>query len=211
MTKIIIFDFDGTLADTLNTLLNISNRLSSEFGYKSTTPEELEQLRHLTSWQIIRYSGISLCKLPCLLRRLKAEFNNEIKDVRLFSGIPEMILDLKKMGYQLGIITSNSEENVSFVMEKHHLKGCFNFIYSSSNLFSKHKVIHSWLKQNNIEPNDVVYVGDETRDINAAKKAKIKVISVSWGFHTQENLETHKPDGLIDSPEHLREVLKSWK
>ena len=210
MTKIIIFDFDGTLADTLNTLLNLSNRLSSEFGYKSTTSEELEQLRHLTSWQIIRYSGISLFKLPCLLRRLKAEFNNEIKEVRLFSGIPEMIIDLKKLGYQLGIITSNSQENVSRVMEKYYLKDCFNFIYSSRNLFNKHEVIHSWLKENSIDPNDVVYVGDETRDINAAKKAKIKVIAVSWGFHTQKTLESHKPDGLIASPEHLREVLKSW-
>jgi len=211
MTKVIIFDFDGTLADTLNAIVSITNRLAGEFGYKPATKDELAQIRNLNSWEIINYSGISIFKLPFLLRRVRKELKNEIQEIRLFPGIKESLLELKNHGNQLGIITSNSKENVLALMERNDLQEIFDFIYTGTTLFGKHKVINNWMKQANVKREEVVYVGDETRDIEAAKKAHIKVIAVSWGFNVKAALAEHQPDFLIERPQQLIEVIKNWQ
>jgi HAD superfamily hydrolase (TIGR01509 family) len=210
MTKVIIFDFDGTLADTIDILLSITNRLSAEFGFKSATKEELAQLSNLNSWQILQYSGISIFKFPLLIRRLKAELHSEVPNIQLFPGIKEVLLELKKRGFQLGIITSNSRENVLGALEKNGLQDTFTFIYSGST-FGKHKVISKWLRIENIHTEKVVYVGDEIRDIDAAKKTGIKVIAVGWGFNSQEALAAQNPDFLIERPQELIEIMNSWQ
>ena len=210
MTKVIIFDFDGTLADTIDILLSITNRLSAEFGFKSATKEELAQLSNLNSWQILQYSGISLFKFPLLIRRLKAELHSEIPHIQLFPGIKEVLLELKKRDFQLGIITSNSRENVLASLAKNGLQDTFTFIYSGST-FGKHKVINKWLRIEKINPEKVVYVGDEVRDIDAAKKTGIKVIAVGWGFNSQEALAAQNPDCLIERPQELIEIMNSWQ
>jgi phosphoglycolate phosphatase len=208
MIKVIIFDFDGTLADTIDILLSISNRLSAEFGFKSATKEELAQLSNLTSWQILKYSGISIFKFPLLIRKLKAELRNEIPNIQLFPEIKQVLRELKNSGFQLGIITSNSRENVLASIEKNGMQDTFDFIYSGTT-FGKHKVINRWLKKQNINPEQVVYVGDEVRDIDAAKRTRIKVIAVSWGFNSQSALAAHNPDFLIERPQELIEVLNN--
>ena len=208
MLKVIIFDCDGTLADTIDILLSITNRLSAEFGFKSATKEELAQLSNLTSWQILRYSGISIFKFPLLIRKLKAELRNEIPNIQLFPGIKEVLLELKKLGFQLGIITSNSRENVLASLEINGLQGIFTFIYSGST-FGKHKVIKRWLKKERINAEEVIYVGDETRDIDAAKKTGIKIIAVSWGFNSQSALAAQNPDFLIERPQELIEIMSN--
>ncbi|MEG3897904.1 MULTISPECIES: HAD-IA family hydrolase [unclassified Microcoleus] len=210
MTKVIIFDFDGTLADTIDILLSITNRLSVEFGFKSATKEELAQLSNLTSWQILKYSGISIFKFPLLIRKLKAELHSEIPNIQLFPGIKEVLLELKKLGFQLGIITSNSRENVLETLEINGLQDTFTFIYSGST-FGKHKVINRWLKREQINAEEVVYVGDEIRDIDAAKKTGIKVIAVSWGFNSQEALAAQNPDFLIERPQELIEIMSNMR
>jgi phosphoglycolate phosphatase len=210
MTKVIIFDFDGTLADTIDILLSITNRLSAEYGFKSATKEELAQLRNLNSWQILQYSGISIFKFPLLIRRLKAELHSEVPHIQLFPGIKEVLLELKKRGFQLGIITSNSRENVLGALEKNGLQDTFTFIYSGST-FGKHKVINKWLRIENIHTEKVVYVGDEVRDIDAAKKTGIKVIAVGWGFNSPQALAAQNPNFLIERPQELIEIMNSWQ
>jgi HAD superfamily hydrolase (TIGR01509 family) len=210
MTKVIIFDFDGTLADTVDILLSITNRLSAEFGFKSATKEELAQLSNLNSWQILQYSGISIFKFPLLIRRLKAELHSEVPHIQLFPGIKEVLLELKKRGFQLGIITSNSRENVLGSLEKNGLQDTFTFIYSGST-FGKHKVINKWLRIENINPAKVVYVGDEVRDIDAAKKTGIKVIAVGWGFNSPQALAAQNPNFLIERPQELIDIMNSWQ
>ncbi|MCW6049294.1 HAD-IA family hydrolase [Microcoleus sp. A2-C5] len=210
MTKVIIFDFDGTLADTIDILLSITNRLSEEFGFKSATKEEVAQLSNLTSWQILRYSGISIFKVPLLIRKLKAELRSEIPHIQLFPGIKEVLLELKSLGFQLGIITSNSRENVLALLEINGLQDSFTFIYSGST-FGKNKVIDRWLKREHINPEEVIYVGDEIRDIDAAKKTGIKIIAVGWGFNSQEALAVHNPDFLIERPQELIEIMSNLR
>ncbi|MEM1168289.1 MAG: HAD-IA family hydrolase [Cyanobacteria bacterium P01_H01_bin.35] len=209
MIKIVIFDFDGTLADTFDLIFAITNRLSVEFGYKQAKKEEIPEIEKLSPLELIHQSGISLFKVPFLLRKIRTEFQKEINNVRLFAGIKEAVLELQYQDYKIGIITSNAQENVEYVLQKHDLF-IFDFIASGTTLFGKHRVIKKYLKLEKIQPEEMVYVGDETRDINAAKKAKVKAIAVTWGFNSREALSKYQPDALIEQPQELIEVINKF-
>lgn len=209
--KVILFDFDGTLADTLDAIVRITNRLSSEFGYKPASPEDIVRLKQLTSREVIRQSGVSVFKLPFLLRKVRSELNQEIHLLAPISGIRDVLLELKAQGNQLGIVTSNAQENVLFFLENNKLQNLFDFVYSEMKLFGKSRVIKHFLKQTNLSPQSVVYVGDETRDIEAARQTGIQAIAVGWGFNSPEILAKHHPDFLIHSPEELAVVIDRLK
>ncbi|MGK7920503.1 MAG: HAD-IA family hydrolase [Trichodesmium sp.] len=209
MIKVVIFDFDGTLVDTFDLIFEITNRLSGEFGYKETKKEEIPQIEKLSPLQLINQSGISIFKVPFLLRKIRTEFHQEIEKVKFFAGMKETLFSLKNKGYQLGIITSNGEENVSTILQKYDLL-IFDFIVSGTTLFGKHKIIRKYLKSQKIQPEEIVYVGDETRDINSAKKAKVKAIAVTWGFNSRDALSEYQPDALVDKPEELIEVINNF-
>jgi phosphoglycolate phosphatase len=205
--KLIIFDFDGTIADTHDALLKIANRLSSEFGYQPLNAMELELLKNLSSREIIKQSRISPMKLPFLLKRVKIELGKEIQDLSPISGIEMALARLKKEGYQLGILTSNRKTNVITFLEKNNMLSLFDFIFSEVSLFGKHKVLERILKQYRLNSQEVVYVGDETRDINAARKSRVKAFAVGWGFNSPAILAQHQPDCLVDCPAQLVEAL----
>jgi phosphoglycolate phosphatase len=206
--KVIIFDFDGTIADTVEALVSIANRLAIEFDYIQITPNELTLLRNLTSREIIRYSGVSVLKIPFLFKKVKSELKNKITELEPISGVKEALIELNQQGYTLGVITSNSQENVTEFLRFHNLNYLFEFLYSGVTIFGKTTIINNVLRQKQLKPETVIYVGDETRDIEAAKKANIKVIAVSWGFNSPEALAKQNPDFLIHHPSELLDVVK---
>lgn len=209
--KIILFDFDGTIADTYQAVANITNELSDEFGYKTLDEEELLLIKNLSSREIVKRSQISLFKLPFLVRRIRLELNKEIAELNAIYDIVHVLLKLKKQGYILGIVTSNIEENVNIFLNKHGLDSVFSFIYSGTAIFGKHRVLRQIIKEYRLEKSDVIYVGDETRDIRSARKSGIAIIAVSWGFNSAKILQEHQPDYLVDRPQELLEAIADWQ
>lgn len=205
--SIVIFDFDGTIADSFETVLKITNRLAIDFGLKPVSPEEVPRLQNLSSREIVKESKISFFKLALLLRRLQKELNGEIGQLMPIPGIKEALICLKQQGHDLGIVTSNSRANVTAFLENHGIKELFSFIQSGSSLFGKGQVINRILKRHRLDPYNVIYVGDETRDIEAAKKIRIKVIAVSWGFNSGQALIAARPDFLVQQPDELMQVI----
>lgn len=201
--SVVIFDFDGTIANTLEPLLAIANQLATEFNYSPITIDELKQLQQLDTREIIRQSNIPLLKIPFLLRRIRTELNRQIANVQPIVGIPEALSTLKQHDHSLGIVTSNSEKNVADFLAYHHLTDLFSFVKSGTTIFGKHRVIHRLLKQEKIALNRSIYVGDETRDIESAKAINMKIISVCWGFNDHTVLEQYQPDQLIEQPQDL--------
>jgi phosphoglycolate phosphatase len=207
--KVIIFDFDGTIADTVDALVSIANRLAVEFGYVQITPDQLTLLKSLSSREIIKYSGVSLFKIPFLVKKVKFELKDKIQELRPIPGMKQSLIELKEHGYQLGIITSNSKDNVTAFLKINELNNLFEFIYSGVTIFGKTTIINNVLKQKQLQPQAVIYVGDETRDIEASKKANIKVIAVTWGFNSPEVLAKQNPDFVIHHPNELLQVIQN--
>ena len=206
--KVIIFDFDGTIADTYDAIVEITNGLSSEFGYQPVEASELAQLKNMSSQEIIKQSKLSIFKIPFLLKRVKEDLAEKIGQLKPIPGIASSLLELQQ-GYRLGIITSNSQENVVSFLINNGLLSLFDFIYSGTTLFGKHRVIQKALKQHKITADSVLYVGDETRDIIAAQKSKIKMVAVGWGFNSALVLSQYHPDFLIEQPPELLKVVDS--
>ncbi len=204
--KLIIFDFDGTLADTLSALLRITNRLAPEFGYPQISDEQLANLKYLSSWEIIKISKVALWKLPFLLKRVKEEFPGEVKSVKLFPGVIELLTTLKSQGYRLGIVSSNAEENIRSLLNQHQIEHLFDFITGAST-FGKGKAIGKIMRRYNCPKSNAIYIGDEIRDIQAARSIQIRVVAVGWGFNAPIALIDRQPDLLITKPQALLNAL----
>lgn len=207
--KIVFFDFDGTIADTRDTFIEIVNRLSREFGYKPVEQEDIERFKNLSSKEIIKQSEISLIQIPFLLRRVKTESNKKIATLEPFIGLSACLHQLRQKGYELGIITSNLEKNVITFLQNNELDHLFKFIYCDTSLFGKDKVINQIIRQNKFKRENIIYVGDETRDISAARKSNIKIIAVGWGFNSPKILAKYEPDVLIHHPQDLIQAVES--
>jgi len=206
--SVLIFDFDGTIADSLHAVVTICNRLAVEFGYPLTSPQELHRLQNLSSREIIRQSKVAAFKLPFLLRRVRLEMNHHIEELQPIAGMPPVLHQLKHQGCRLGIVTSNSSENVNTFLRIHQLEELFDFIDARLTIFGKGPVLRSVLKRYHLDPATVVYVGDETRDIEAARWIGIPIVAVSWGFNSHQALARQQPDFLIQSPDELVQVVE---
>jgi phosphoglycolate phosphatase len=208
MKKILVFDFDGTIADSFPEFTKIVNKLAEKYSFKKVTNEDIPRLRDYDTLRLLQELKIPLWKVPFITKDGRSELQKIIERVQPITGIKEQLKKLHKTGCILGILTSNSERNVIKFLEKNDMQ-VFDFIYTGSSLFGKDKIIKSMLREKRFEPGDVLYVGDETRDIESAKKAKIKVVAVTWGFTSRKGLEKYKPDFLIDQPEELLKVVKT--
>lgn len=202
----LVFDFDGTLADSLDMLLLISNRLAVEFHYPPLTPRDFQRWRSLSSREILLEARISLWRLPRLLRRLKQEQRRLIGELEPIPGVVTVVKQLHDRGVRMGIVTSNSQENVEAFLRHHGLRDYFEFIYASNTVFGKGKLLRRMLRQQRLRADEVIYVGDEVRDIQASQQASLRVCSVAWGFNTVELLRASQPTVLISDPQELLEL-----
>lgn len=208
--RVIAFDFDGTIADTLEALWRIGNQLAPTFGYQPVTPDQFQQLRYLHPREILRRSNIAAWKLPFLLRQIRRELNQEVRSLRLIPGIKEALIALAQLDYRLGIVTSNSQVNVELFLQVHDLADIFSFIDSEPKVLGKANTLRRLLKREQLSQEQVIYVGDEVRDIEAAQQNQIRVIAVTWGFNAPEVLAAQAPDDLVHHPQELVQGVSRW-
>lgn len=208
MTKILVFDFDGTIADTFSEFIGIGNKLAEKYSFKKITEEDIPRFRESDIVGVLRELKIPLWKLPLIVNDGRAELHKIIDNLKPIKGIKVHLEKLHEAGFTLGILTSNSEKNVKRFLEKNEMQ-VFDFIYSGSSLFGKDKVIRSMLREKKFAAEDVLYVGDESRDIEASKKAQVQVAAVTWGFIARKSLEKFKPDFLLDKPEDLLKIVEN--
>jgi len=203
MIKTIIFDFDGTLADTLPVTLSCVNKLAGEYGYKEVEPKE--EMRNKSMRQLIKEElGLSLFQIPGYLKKLKPLINQEKEKAALFDGIIGILKPLSKK-YTLFILTSNTPEIVNYVLGKN--RGLIDFVFTNSSLFGKHKFLKKILQEKGLSRDEVLYIGDEIRDIKACKKTGIKIVAVTWGYDSKRILVKEKPDFLVDRPKDILKTL----
>ena len=201
----IIFDFDGTIADSFETVYAIATRLAEEFGYPPES-RSIAQLKNLSSREIVKLVNLPRYQLPFMLRRLRRELNQQISTLEPIVGIPETLQHLHQQGYHLGIVTSNSRANVVAFLGAHQLDRLFDFVESGLTLFGKGKILRRVVSHLPRTATSVIYVGDETRDIEAARSIGLPIVAVTWGYNSAEALSAYQPDYLIEVPAQLPEI-----
>lgn len=203
----LIFDFDGTIADTLDAIVRITNRLAPEYGYPQTTPERLRYYQALNTQALLKQSEIPFYRLPFLLRRVRRELGSEVTSILPIAGLPEALRALAAE-HQLVIASSNSPQNIQFFLAQHQLSHVFNSIYANVGLLGKARVLKRLLRQLRLDAQATLYIGDETRDIEAARQVGIAIAAVSWGFSSRQALAEQNPTFLVDAPEQLVETVQ---
>ncbi|MCR4735603.1 MAG: HAD-IA family hydrolase [Treponema sp.] len=200
----IIFDFDGTLADTISLGLKIVNEHADKYKYKKI---DLESNSHLSATEVLKLIEVNPLKLPYLMFLLRKKLGEQSSEIQIFPGIKEMLQKLKDSGYKLGILTSNSSKNVSDFLKRNELKSYFSYIRTKVPMFGKKNALIKARKQ--VKTN-FLYVGDEIRDIEACRKSATPIICVSWGLNSAESLEDANPGLVANNSAQLTNLIYQY-
>lgn len=202
MDSIILFDFDGTIADTISVGLEIINAHADRFGYKRL---DGELNTHLSAMQLVKLAEVKFWKLPYLIYQLKQKLSEQSDKIQILPEAKKIIESVKNDGYELGILTSNSMKTVSAFLKRYKLDSFFTYIKTDVFIFGKKKALAKTKKLLNKK---IIYVGDELRDIEACKKNNIPIVSVSWGMNSYESLESHNPGFVAKNAEETYSLIK---
>lgn len=206
--KYIIFDFDGTLADSGEIAFNAINKMSDKYGFDKLDWAQIDKLRSMTIKERSKHLGVPLYKMPFAAPEFYRHYKEEMNDMDLNDGIRKLLDDLNESGYKLAVISSNSEHNIKEFFVKKNIK-LFEDIICSKRLFSKDKIINKFLKHKKLNPTEVIYIGDETRDIEACKKSGIRIIWVDWGLDMTEAAAAMEPDYMVSDTDEILKIIKS--
>ncbi len=208
--RAVIFDFDGTIADSFNTVVAIAYYLTKNQQLADVDRVGWMRDNNMGLAQAIKNLNIPKWKWPWLLARGRRLMAQQIHQVPVFAGVEDVLKALRSEKFQMLIISSNSRSNVEkFLLEK-GLLPYFDKVYGGAGLFSKAKIINKLLKLEQLKPDEVIYVGDEVRDVMAAKQAGIPCIAVSWGYNSHDLLATSGPTFVVDSPAQLQKEVIEW-
>jgi phosphoglycolate phosphatase len=200
--RVIVWDFDGTLADTLTLALATYNDLAAQYGCLPV--EDAAAVRSMATRTFLRQHRISWWRLPRLVRAYHAATKDRMATIRLFDGVPEVLRSLKASGCRQGVLSSNSADNVRACLSASGVEEVFDFIVGYPRLFGKARVIRRLVKSEAVQPQDFLYIGDEVRDMEAATKAGVDSAAVCWGIHGAELLSQQTPTFIWSS---VTEVL----
>jgi len=200
----IIFDFDGTIADSFD---YITGFLAKEAGQSLDAPQA-ETLRGQSMASIGRGFGHSWPRLMMLFFKGRRQMRRAIDQVKPFDGMPEVIEKLHAEGHELFIVTSNTVENVHKFLHHYDLHKYFLEVYGGAGLLGKPRYLKKLLKEQNLEKDDALYVGDEMRDVTAAESIGLRIIAVTWGFSRPSDLEAMEPTAIAEKPENIIKILE---
>lgn len=204
----VLFDFDGTIANTLEAIVAIYNQVCERYSGRKIELSEIENLKHLDVLQLAQELGISVLKFPLLVLHTQSEMKQYLSSTPLFEGLEESLHSLHINGHRLGIVTSNTVQNVNIFLLAHNLD-MFDFVYGEKEYFSKGKKIRKVIRKHVQDGEKVIYVGDEVRDIVAAREAGIDCVAVSWGFNSLQKLTSENPITIVSDPKKLADVIQS--
>lgn len=204
--RLVVFDSDGTLADSLPWFASAFNDVAERHGFHPVSAADREALRGLTGLEMLRHLKIPLWRLPKLVAEMRRLMAEHIKEFSLFDGIEESLVRLDEAGVVLGVVSSNSAENVRHILGPQIVARMRHF-HCGASMFGKPSKIRALLKAAGIPAREAIYVGDEERDAEAAEKVGMAYGAVAWGYHPIEMLRPHAAEVFLKPREIARKLL----
>lgn len=209
MSRVVVFDFDGTLTNVIKVAPKIAKDVFENLGLDAPSEEEIEKYRELSIPQALKQLKIPTRKVPKIVgvaRGCIHKYRAEIKPIR---GIEKLLQDLTKSREveAVYILTSNSKENVADFMKRHPKLDCADEVVAGLTFFNKGRKLGQLLKRHGHIATDVYMVGDELRDIEAGDKVGTHTVAVTWGLGGPKRLAAAKPDFIANTVSDLRKVL----
>ncbi|SRR5581483_4377482 len=196
--KVIIFDFDGTIADSFVVMLQIIHQLLK----RPLAKEDISKLRGMRSREVMRTLRISPWRALFLSARVRRLMSGRMGEIVLIPRIDESLRTLART-HQLYILSANSPANAQAFLERNHIAGVFSGIYGNVQPWTKGRALKKIAREQKLSAQDTWYVGDGYLDIKAAHHAGMKAMAVAWGYSNIHVLEGCKPEALVFSSDEL--------
>jgi len=199
--RLVILDYDGTLANSLPWFLAALGPVAERHGLRRVAPEEVPALRALGSREVLRSLRVPLWKVPAIAREMRALKAQAAGEIGLFPGIAEALAGLAAAGLRLAIVSSDGEASIrqglgpAAALIGHY--GC------GAGLFGKAPLLRRAVQAAGVTRAEAIYVGDESRDAEAAAKAGIAFGAVAWGYAAPEVLRAAGPVAWFEEPGEL--------
>lgn len=200
--KLVIFDFDGTLANSFPWALSIVDGMAEKYQLNKVDISEIETLRGYDARQLAKHYGVRWWKLPVMVKDARALMARDAHKIPLFEGVVDLLRGLSELGVTLALVTANSLENVQKILGPENF-GFISFFECGVSIFGKTAKFKKILRKSGFLPNETICIGDEIRDIQAAKKANISACAVAWGYTRVDALEAHSPEQIFTSPDEI--------
>jgi phosphoglycolate phosphatase len=199
---LVILDFDGTIADSAPWFFSVFNDVAARHGFRQVTEEEGQALRSKGTREIIAHLGISPWRLPLIARDMRRR-NSQATGITMFPGMADLLGALKARGIAVATVSSNAEDNIRRVLgaSATHI----DHFLCGSGLFGKAAKFRRVM--GGYPPARVLAVGDEIRDIEAARQAGIACVAVTWGYAAEDALRAAGPDAVANTVAGLRGVI----
>lgn len=204
--RLIIFDFDGTLANSFPWFVRMVNIIATKYNFKQVPAEDVEGLRGLSAMQLLRYLEIPMWKLPMIANFARQLMSQDREGVDRFDGVDQLLAQLHSAGMPLALVTSNSYENVVNVLGTENL-ALIDYIECDASVFGKRQHYRRVLKQSGIHPSEAISIGDEIRDIEASTQEHIPFGAVAWGYTNVDALKAHGPAEVFTRVEDILGLL----
>lgn len=206
---LLIFDFDGTIADTFTPATKLLAKNFKRWGDRFNREITIAQLRQSTITEIVPMIPGGWWKFTWLLWKTKQKIAHQMKYIEAYPGMVYTLRNLKEQGFSLVIVTSNSRAAVINFLRRYNLTDIFLEVYPTKGLFRKTACLTTVIEHYQLQPKDCLYVGDEIRDIQACQKIDLPIISVTYGFNSWEGLKRFKPNYHVKKPVQLLPLIEA--
>lgn len=206
--KLAVFDSDGTLADTLPWFRAAYDQMAAKHGIAPLPEGEDGLLRTLSGRELLDHLQIPLWKLPRLVTGMRRHMAEHIHEFSLFDGIADSLQQLATNGVVLGVVSSNSRENVEAILGPMNAP-LIKYWACGASMFGKASKLSTVLRASKVTAWEAIYIGDEVRDAEAANKVGMAYGAVSWGVHSLETLRSHDAAEFFNEPREIGEKISS--
>lgn len=205
---LVIFDYDGVLADTLDDLIRFGQEACNQLGVNHVVTKE--DLSNLEVMSFATYGRACEVPEPLIDEFVKISldlFAKKASPPAIFNGVSEVIQHFSSR-HKIAIVTTNSSQNVHAFLTQHGLDSLVHAVYGVDTPGSKaHKI--ALARERFVRNGEAVFmIGDALSDVRAAKEAGVISIAVTWGHQSLETLLRGEPDYVTNNPHELIRMIE---
>ncbi len=212
--KVIAFDFDGTLVDSRGVATSTVNSMAKRFLGRSFSEQQIESWRERDLREVIREVGMPGFLLPIFIWQFRRNYRRKLAELEFFPGILQVWQDLQDMDQrQVGVVTSNSERAVLETFARQEAGAqrseltAPKFVKGGIGMSGKRTALQKIIEKYQIDKSELLYLGDEIRDVTSCLEVGVDIAAVSWGFNTRGALASAGPTFILERPEELRQLV----
>ncbi|NYZ79603.1 HAD-IA family hydrolase [Candidatus Micrarchaeota archaeon] len=208
--KAVLFDWDGTLYDSIDTSFKIYEELFKKYANLNLTCDYFRKTFIVNYHQYYLMHGIPESKWGEVDNHWLKRFHEMEKDIHLFPGVKELLGRLKEKGMRIGLVSNGTGGRIKKEMDKNGIREYFDAVITDDEIkdFKPNPVgVREALKVIHVDAKDSLYVGDMAEDVQAGRNAGTSTAAVTWGAHSLDRLKPAKPDYILDSVCELLGVL----